>query len=148
MPNDHELLAAKVMQELNAFITEKNTIIAMDTPSVANRVTAAIVRDFEVKAKGRTRDRATQERAQNDAPPGVAATSEAEQAMAALDELIENCEILADSGPVDATDFASSVKTSAQSMYDTIDRSGRVSERQESAITNWTRGVNRWMERL
>lgn len=79
----------------------------------------------------------------SDCHPPKAAATEADEAIASLMEIIELC----DAVPLGGEDFAESVAFSARSMISTIERTGRVSVDQESAIRNWHRGVMAWVER-
>jgi len=43
-------------------------------------------------------------------------------------------------------DFFESVRTGAVSIGETIEKTRRVSEKQQKALDNWEAGVNRWLE--
>lgn len=45
-----------------------------------------------------------------------------------------------------AMDFFESVRTGAVSIGETIEKTRRVSEKQQKALDNWEAGVNRWLE--
>lgn len=44
-----------------------------------------------------------------------------------------------------ATEFFESVREGALSLVQTIQRTGRVSDKQAEALRNWDRGVSRWI---
>ena len=49
--------------------------------------------------------------------------------------------------PSRADDFASSVTEKANAILETVERTGRVTDRQEGAIARMANGVGRWLHR-
>lgn len=75
--------------------------------------------------------------------PAADTTTDWDEAISELQEIVELCGSVPDRG----RDFADSVAESAISMIGTIERNGKVTLDQVRAIRNWYDGVMAWVER-
>jgi len=68
---------------------------------------------------------------------------EIKEAVALADEILDRCEEL----PERAAEFYESVTVKVSGIKETINRYGKVSDKQRSALENMYGGVERWLER-
>lgn len=68
----------------------------------------------------------------------------------AVDQGMHICEMIDEEMPDkawnEATEFLEDVREQCSGVVETIERSQRVSEKQQKALNNWERAVTNWME--
>lgn len=69
---------------------------------------------------------------------------DAQEASESIDELVEMIDELPEETIDKAPEFFEDVRSNAVSMQETLNRTGRCSDKQARAIRNWTSSVEKW----